>query len=158
MVSSIQVNRNRCKCRQANTCLRVVLERNTGGKLGVLALTEEGYQQWDLAVLGLPRHPQFKERMLPLDCHYLALDFKTLDEKTKFLKDFRYVSALRDKGIKDYQQARETLLWRSNQANHQEFAADRDGPPAEVSIAPALDEMDFGQAFEDSMSDVRNIQ
>ena len=124
----------------------------------MLALTEEVGQQWDLAVLGLPRHPQFKQRMLPLDCHYLALDFRTLDEKTKFLKDFQRISVLRNKAIQDYQQARETLVRRSNQANRQEFAVASDGPPAGVSIAPALDEMDFGQAFQDSIPDVRSIE
>lgn len=124
----------------------------------MLALTEEAGQQWDLTVLGLPRHPQFKQRMLPLDCHYLALDFKTLDEKTKFLKDFECISVLREKAIRDYQQARATLLWRSNQANHQEFVTDKDSLPAGVSFGPAPDEMDFGQAFQDSIPNVRDTQ
>jgi hypothetical protein len=125
--SGIKINTNSCKCRDSrDTCLDVVIENQppskSSFKLSTLSENQSSStpKPWDLSVLGLPRHPRFRERVKSLGITYLALTFSTISDKERFVEAFHTISRLRNRDELDYIEAEARFARRANRPNTHE--------------------------------------
>jgi hypothetical protein len=156
--SGIGINPDSCSCRYTrDTCLQVVIESRSSFKLSTLSENQSTStpQPWDLSVLGLPRHPRFKERVKSLKITYLALTFSTISEKESFVQAFNIISTLRNQDELDYLEAKARFARRANQPNANEpvrrpsraiFSLSR------ASTAPTLGNISLGSNLQDSVA------
>jgi hypothetical protein len=160
--SGIGINPNSCNCRYTrDPCLQVVIEyrppSKSSFKLSILSENQSTStpQPWDLSVLGLPRHPRFKERVKSLKITYLALTFSTISEKESFVEAFNIISNLQNQDELDYLKAKARLTRRANQPNANEpvrrpsntiFSLSR------ANTAPTLGNISLGSNLQDSVA------
>ena len=117
------INPDSCNCRYTrDTCLQVVIENRPSSrssfKLSVLSENQStSTLPWDLSVLGLPRHPRFKERVKSLKITYLALTFSTISEKESFVQAFNIISRLRSQDEQDFLEAKARFARRAHRPN-----------------------------------------
>ena len=122
----MRINPDSCNCRYTrDTCLQVVIENRppsrSSFKLSVLSENQStSTLPWDLSVIGLPRHPRFKERVKSLKITYLALTFSTISEKESFVQAFNIISRLRYQDEQDYLEAKARFARRASRPNSNE--------------------------------------
>jgi hypothetical protein len=160
--SGIGINTNSCKCRDSrDTCLEVVIENRppskSSFKLSTLSENQSAStpRPWDLSVLGLPRHPRFKERVKSLGITYLVLTFSTLSDKERFVEAFDTISRLRNRDELDYIEAKARFVRRANRPNTNEpvrrpsnaiFSLSR------ASTAPTIANISLGSNLQDNLA------
>jgi hypothetical protein len=160
--SGIRINPDSCKCRDTrDTCLQVVIENRppikSSFKLSALSENQSTStpKPWDLSVLGLPRHPRFKERVKSLGITYLALTFSSLLDKERFVEAFDTISRLRNRDELDYLEARARFARRANRPNANEpvrkpsnaiFSLSR------ASTAPTVGNISLGSNLQDGLA------
>jgi len=168
--SGIRINPDSCKCRYArDTCLQVVIENRppnrSSFKLSTLSENQSTTtpQPWDLSVLGLPRHPRFKERVKSLGITYLALTFSSLSDKERFVEAFNTISRLRNRDELDYLEARARFARRANRPNANEPVKKPSKTIfslAKASTAPTVGNISLGNNLQDDvayLTDARRI-
>ena len=159
MESGIRINTNSCKCRDSrDTCLEVVIENRPPSKSSFKLSTLSENQStstpkpWDLSVLGLPRHPRFKERVKSLGITYLALTFSTISEKESFVQAFNIISSLRNQDELDYLEARARFARRASRPNANEPVRRPSDAISRAGTAPTLGDISLGINLQDSLA------
>ena len=115
-----------CKCKKDPlSCRRSVIENRSGSSPGTfdvqkISVKIDQLETWDLAILGRPQHPNFRnaDKVEHITCKFLNLDFPSVLDREKFNRDLKVALKLRDKDEMQIRKVSGNAEFLSHKPNH----------------------------------------
>ncbi|MCJ1313554.1 hypothetical protein MMC25_007233 [Agyrium rufum] len=120
----MKINHGSCSCRHSRgTCREIVIEckppNRTKFQMRRHSASKDSagndlLSTWNLALLGLPRHPDFKAIEVLGDVVWFSIVFESVLEREAFENDFETASVLRNSQLKEFRSLGKAVNWRAD--------------------------------------------